>query len=238
MGNSLRNSFLALFVLALCLCACGREIEIPLQQQTDVAAPTKQTPTVQAASSVNSAPLAVNDAFNVIQGTPTLLNVLANDSDADGDTLIITLFDQPSQGTITLESGKLRYTSNAGFTGLDGAAYQISDGRGGTSLASVIIGVQPANRPPVAVLDTAFGILNEAVCVDVLANDYDPDNSPPSKIGLTVTSVSNGVYGTATLENNKVCYTQHSKATQDTLIYFISDGAGGTNVGNLSMYVF
>ncbi len=91
----------------------------------------------------NNAPIAKNDEY--ILGcsqsiAPKTYNVLANDSDPDGDTLTITSVTQPSIGAVTIgESGKnVVFTTNRCFSRTS-FTYTISDGKGGTSTATVIV---------------------------------------------------------------------------------------------------
>lgn len=79
------------------------------------------------------------------------INVLANASDADGDTLSISSA-AAQQGTVAITAAQtLRYTPKAGFSGTDEISVQISDGRGGTAQAKVSVTVQavpPVVTPP------------------------------------------------------------------------------------------
>ena len=79
------------------------------------------------------------------------ISVLANASDADGDTLNINSA-TAQQGTVAITAAQtLRYTPKAGFSGTDEISVQISDGRGGTAQAKVSVTVQavpPVVTPP------------------------------------------------------------------------------------------
>ena len=71
-------------------------------------------------------PVADDDTFNAPTDTLTVEapGVLANDSDADGDSLIAVLVAGPSNGMLTLNrDGSFTYTPNAGFTGADTFTY-------------------------------------------------------------------------------------------------------------------
>jgi len=68
-----------------------------------------------------------------------LIDVLANDTDADGDTLSITGFTQGTNGTVTKEGDSLRYKPNVDFREIDSFEYEIDDGNGGTDRATVNI---------------------------------------------------------------------------------------------------
>src|SRR5262245_23150674 len=84
--------------------------------------------TIQPAA-LNAAPIAVDDAELVPDGSPTLvINVLANDSDPDGDPLTVTTVATPDHGAATTNGTTVTYTPNAGFSGADTFDYTISDG--------------------------------------------------------------------------------------------------------------
>jgi hypothetical protein len=92
---------------------------------------------------VNDTPVAVDDTVTVNEDSTVLIDVLANDTDADGDTLSITGFTQGTNGTVTQEGDSLRYTPNPNFYGSDSFMYEISDGNGGIATAIVSITVNP-----------------------------------------------------------------------------------------------
>ena len=74
-------------------------------------------------SSVNEAPVAVNDSYSTNKNTALQLvapGVLSNDTDGDGDQLMASVMASPAHGDLTLNSdGGLTYTPDAGYTGLD-----------------------------------------------------------------------------------------------------------------------
>lgn len=101
-----------------------------------------------AVANVNDAPVAVNDNFAVEQDTlldVAASGVLVNDTDADGDTLTVVQHSNPTNGTVSVNSGgSFTYTPNAGFVGTDSFTYEVSDGVL-SSTASVTIEVNEAS---------------------------------------------------------------------------------------------
>lgn len=98
--------------------------------------------TVNTEAESNLAPIAVNDDGGVLKGYQADINVLANDSDPDGDPLTVVSVAHTGPGLATLEinpDGTVRYTSIHGFAGTDTFTYTISDGRGGTATATVTV---------------------------------------------------------------------------------------------------
>ncbi len=180
---------------------------------------------------LNSPPVAVNDSASVAFNGSVDIDVLANDSDPDGDPLTLVSVTQGNVGTVSvLGNGMVRYSWDVPGqgTGMDQFTYTISDGRGGTATAIVFVTlVAPANTAPVAVNDSASAAYNTSVQIDVLANDSDPDGDP-----LEVISVTQGTYGSVTiLANGNVSYfwmVMVTPGVTDQFTYTISDGNGGT----------
>jgi FtsP/CotA-like multicopper oxidase with cupredoxin domain len=131
-------------------------------------------------ANVNDAPVAVNDAYEMIKNTTlrkAAPGVLANDSDPDvGDTITVGTWGLPLIGTLSRNfSGAIAYTPPVDFTGIVKFTYRAKDNLGRASnLATVTISVR-ANRGPTTVDDTAATAANTAVVISVLGNDSDPD---------------------------------------------------------------
>lgn len=89
----------------------------------------------------NRPPVAVDDVLTLDQDTSATVDVLANDTDGDGDTLTISEVGAPGFGTAVIDGSLIRYTPNAGFSGNDAFTYSIVDGRGGSATASVAVTV-------------------------------------------------------------------------------------------------
>lgn len=98
--------------------------------------------TVNSASASNQLPIAVNDDGNVMKGFETDIDVLANDSDPDGDALTVIAVEHTGPGiaTITINADNtVHYQSIHGYSGFDTFEYTVSDGHGGTAKATVTI---------------------------------------------------------------------------------------------------
>ncbi|MCU0901738.1 MAG: Hint domain-containing protein, partial [Cypionkella sp.] len=78
---------------------------------------------------VNDAPIAENDYVSTDAATPVLINVLENDTDADGDPLTITGVTASADGVATInDDGTITFTPNPGFTGSTSVTYTVTDG--------------------------------------------------------------------------------------------------------------
>ncbi|MBD2302710.1 Calx-beta domain-containing protein [Nostoc sp. FACHB-190] len=101
---------------------------------------------------VNDAPIAADDTATTDQNTPLTLSIadlLANDSDIDGDSLSITGVNNGTNGSVVfnIEQGNIVFTPTLNFSGGASFNYTVSDGNGGTSTATVAVTVNPANQP-------------------------------------------------------------------------------------------
>ncbi|MHB9055430.1 MAG: Ig-like domain-containing protein [Paludibacteraceae bacterium] len=90
--------------------------------------------------SYNFPPVAVNDTVIAIKDMELTYNVLNNDSDPEGDQLMITAVGTPANGKAIFSGSSVIYTPNTGYTGTDSFTYTVSDGNS-TSTASVVITV-------------------------------------------------------------------------------------------------
>lgn len=92
----------------------------------------------------NAAPVAVDDKVVFTSGSAVVINVTANDTDADGDTRTVTSVSRPSIGTARITGGgtTVTYTPLGSFlthAWSDSFTYTISDGNGGTATAKVTL---------------------------------------------------------------------------------------------------
>ncbi|WP_152552562.1 cadherin-like domain-containing protein, partial [Mangrovibacter sp. MFB070] len=184
-------------------------------------------------TAVNDNPVAVNDSATTAEDTPVTVNVLANDSDVDGDSLTVTAA-SAGHGTVVINAnGTLTYTPAANYNGIDTVTYTLSDGHGGTATGTLALTVTSVNDAPVAVNDSATTAEDTPVTVNVLANDSDVDGD-----SLTVTAASAG-HGTVVINaNGTLTYTPAANYNgTDTVTYTISDGHGGTATGTLAVTI-
>ena len=95
---------------------------------------------------LNRPPVAGLDTYSVgVNGsvTNTIASVLSNDTDADGDTVVLESFSGVSAngGRITQVGTDLIYRAPVGYHGVDLFAYLIADGRGGEAVGVMAINV-------------------------------------------------------------------------------------------------
>ncbi|WP_194409742.1 Ig-like domain-containing protein [Microbacterium cremeum] len=132
-------------------------------------------------SEVNTPPIATDDDLGVRPGRTTILPVLDNDSDPDGDVLTSRVLDGgPSIGEIqSIDNGRgLQIAVPEDASGAGSFSYEISDGRGGTDTASVSLVVRPwdVNDAPTQKRVTTIAVESGGtVTYNVLPDWIDPD---------------------------------------------------------------
>ncbi|MGO7287044.1 DUF4082 domain-containing protein [Rhizobium ruizarguesonis] len=95
--------------------------------------------------SQNAVPVAVNDSgLSTNTGTPITIQasvLLANDTDADGDPLVITGVSGAVNGSVAYnaQAQTVTFTPTAGYSGPASFSYAIADGKGGTASAQVAL---------------------------------------------------------------------------------------------------
>ena len=171
---------------------------------------------------VEDPPVARDDHAGAAQRARAAIAASANDGDPDGDVLVVATVGAPAHGTTAPGAdAKIRYSPDAGFTGDDSFSYTIRDPAGNTATATVTVTVGGGSGPSAA-NDSAEVAEDEAVTVDVLAND--------TGSGLTVTQVGAPVHGTTSAGVDGVTYTPDADfAGEDSFAYSACD-AGATCV--------
>ncbi|GAA1544026.1 hypothetical protein GCM10009788_53120 [Nocardioides humi] len=154
-----------------------------------------------AVTCVDDAPVAVDDTATVTEDDPaTAIDVLANDTDADGDPFTIGAVTQPAHGTVVITGGGtgLTYVPDPDYCntppGTDPDTFTYTLSPGGAE-ATVAVAVTCVDDAPVAVDDTATVTEDDpATAIDVLANDSDADGDP-----LVIGAVTQSAHGTVVI---------------------------------------
>lgn len=150
----------------------------------------------------NDIPVAVNDAVTINEDASATLNIVSNDTDAEGSVAAGTVDLDPGTagiqtsfpvngGTITVNaSGVIGYTPLINFYGTVTASYTVNDNAGATSnIATITITINAVNDVPIANNDLSNADENETIVVNVVANDLDVDGTVnPATVDLNTAS--------------------------------------------------
>ncbi|HET8696649.1 MAG TPA: Ig-like domain-containing protein, partial [Gammaproteobacteria bacterium] len=213
-------------------------------QASDGSASSNVATVTIAVSSVNAPPVAVADSYSTNQGAaltvPAATGVLANDTDADGDTLTAVLGTNVASGTLALNAdGSFTFTPAAGFSGPVTFTYQANDGTAASAAATVTITVAAVNGAPTAAPD-AYTVaedtpLTVAAAAGVLANDTDPDAGTALTAALG-TAVTNGTLALAS--DGSFTYTPPPNFSGTaTFTYTASDGTAASAPATVTITV-
>lgn len=187
------------------------ESEVKSQEETteDSVDENEQTALPQR-SEENTVPVATDDDFGVRVGRRSILPVLLNDSDADGDVLTARVVSEPSWGSVGIaRDGAALWmdvpTDAAGSTSFE---YEVADGRGGVASARVNVSVRgdEVNEAPRQVVrqSVSVGVGRRAVA-HVLGDWFDPDGDPfylDGATGPAGLNIRTQVNGTVALEES------------------------------------
>ncbi|MEU4160347.1 Ig-like domain-containing protein [Actinoplanes sp. NPDC026670] len=182
---------------------------------------------------VSAVPVALPDTVSTPAGSSVVIDVTANDSDPDGDRLIVSRATAPAHGHVAVDAGRtIRYSPEAAFHGTDTFEYTVEDAAGDSAVGKVTVVV--GNAAPVAVADVAAVESGRYVDVNVLGNDSDPNADQE----LAVTEVGEPGHGTAAVSGDLIRYTPAKDFTgDDRFTYVVSDGAGGKATGTVTVTV-
>ncbi|EKE77577.1 tandem-95 repeat protein [Gallaecimonas xiamenensis] len=168
-----------------------------------------------------AAPLAVADAASLDEDTPTLVDILANDS---GSGLVPVVVQGPVHGTLALSSNQFLYTPDADYNGADSFLYRVEDDQGLTSAAATVsLTVNPVNDAPVAQPDTVVLSGSDALDINVLGNDSDVDNALAD---LTIQFTGAPASGGISFNGRLVRYQPSGSPVSDSFQYRLQDSLG------------
>ncbi|MBE4402102.1 tandem-95 repeat protein [Vibrio parahaemolyticus] len=156
---------------------------------------------------VNDAPVAKDDIATTQEDTAVTIDVLPNDTDADGDKLSVESASVPKeQGTVEVVNGKLVFTPTENFNGDAEITYTVTDGQL-TDEAKVTVTVNPVNDAPTIKVDAVESITEDAVSTDTVVATLTVRDTDTPEDQLTV-SLENNSNGYFVLVGNEVKLTQ------------------------------
>ncbi|MCF7719048.1 retention module-containing protein, partial [Aeromonas jandaei] len=202
-------------------------------------------------SVVNAAPQPGDDQFTVEEDGTVTINVLGNDTDADGDRLTITAVNGQaiaeggtvaiSNGAVTLTNGQLIFTPTSDFNGKIAFEYTVTDGPN-SATGGVTGTVTPVNDAAVISGNDKGGVtedestptLTETGTLGVTDVDgadeakFVAGNGTPSTGALGSLSITEGGAWTYNVDNSKVQYLGEGETKIETFVVKSVDGTEHT----------
>jgi hypothetical protein len=179
-------------------------------------------------------PTAADDFGQTTAALPVSIDVLANDTDPDGNGHLVRSSVQvvsgPQHGSVSVDSGtgRITYTPTTGFGGTDTFRYTVSDDNGATSAPATvtIVDIVP-NAVNDDVTDTDG---TTPVAVNVLANDS--AQAGAHLVPSSVTVVTGPQHGTTSVDSATGTITYRASdpfVGTDTFQYTVRDDRGSTS---------
>ena len=196
-------------------------------------------------SGSNIPPAALDDSDSVAFDGNVATEVLANDSDPEGqlDAASISVVVQPTHGTATVDTltSEIIYTHNGVSTvPNDTYQYQVFDAQGAASnLATVTVSISGLpNVPPMAVDDSVQLVRGGSITIDVLSNDSDQDGTIDPTTVSVVDDPANGTYS-VNPTTGQITYNHDDGASgSDLLRYeFMDDDAATSNIAAVNISI-
>ncbi|MFK8015340.1 MAG: Ig-like domain-containing protein [Gammaproteobacteria bacterium] len=224
--------------IALLLVGCGSGGSTSTDSaSTTTTAPdaTPVTATLPPPQRANQTPIATNDEISAGTGGALNIAVLDNDSDPDGDALVLTDVGVPTAGTASIDDAgtpldgsddRVRLSVPENFVGSIMVSYGVEDPSGARSEAFLMIDVAAdsssavVNASPIAVDDMALTQPGQAITIAVLDNDSDPDGE-----AVALLAYSSPASGSLLRVYDELLYTPAPGFSGlDQFDYTISDG--------------
>ncbi|HHG3048796.1 TPA: tandem-95 repeat protein [Vibrio parahaemolyticus] len=162
------------------------------------------------------------DSADVVEDTPTIINVLGNDTFESTDKVVsLDAENGPKNGTVIVNNdGTVTYTPDDNYVGEDTFTYVVTSG-GVSESTAVEVNVTPVNDAPVAKDDIATTQEDTAVTIDVLPNDTDVDGD---KLSIQSASVPEA-QGKVEIVDGKLVFTPAENFNGHAeIIYTVTDG--------------
>jgi uncharacterized delta-60 repeat protein len=188
---------------------------------------------------INDIPQATDDLANADEGGSVIIDLGANDSDAEtaNSALIITNLSAASHGTIVNNSdGTVTYSHDGSETLSDSFSYTVNDGEVDSSLAGVSLSINSVNDSPLAADDAASVDEGSSVIIDLRSNDSDAETANTT---LTITNLSAASNGTILNNNDGTVTYSHdgSETLSDSFTYTINDGEVDSTLATVSLSI-
>ncbi len=186
----------------------------------------------------NRAPAVQNESVSILEDNSITVDVLANDSDPEGQPLTVTnVVSYYGSGTVTINPDSsitfTPYPNNFGYTEV--LTYTVSDGEL-TTTGTLSIEVISVIDPPVAGNDEQTTYEDFSVLLSVLDNDSDPDGYPLELVGF-----STPAHGT--VEPHPLLRTEYQYIPApdfngtDSFTYTVRDSEGATSTATVTITV-
>jgi len=182
---------------------------------------------------INDAPESFPDSAVMQEDASLIIDVLANDTDADNDNLTISSAASAS-GQVTITSNDtLLFQPYESFNGMATISYIIEDGHGGISSSAATVTINAVNDAPIAINDVTSTLEDTPVSINVLNNDTDPEGHT-----LKISQVSASSGEVIINANNTITFSPAENMYGTSILsYAITDEDGGTSSAKVTVSI-
>jgi VCBS repeat-containing protein len=187
----------------------------------------------------NAPPVGNTDAYTTAEDTTLTIpapGLLTNDTDANGQQLLITDAIAPTHGTLAINpDGSFTYTPSLNYNGPDSFSYQVSDGIDKSASTTVNITVTPVNDAPVINNDTIPFPKNGFIGFSLQNRSSDVDNDT-----LTATLISGTTHGELFFDGVQRVFTYKPNTDyvgEDSFTYKVNDGTVDSPIATVTLNV-
>lgn len=178
----------------------------------------------------NRPPVAVNTVVPVVEDGSATFTLAA--SDPDGDSLVFTVTDGPTNGVLLGAAPSLQYSPAPNSSGTDRITFRVSDGVYAAS-GTVTFTITALNDAPIAT--NAVVVAYEDYPITFALGGSDIDNAPSA---LTFTIVTPPQHGTLSSGNQVRTYLPASNFNgSDSFTFSVTDGAAESSVATVTISV-
>jgi hypothetical protein len=196
----------------------------------------------------NTPPVANAQTATTLEDTAVTITMTG--SDADGDSLTFTIVTPPAHGSlgsvtpINSTSASVVYTPSANYNGSDSFTFQVADGKGGFSTATVTINITPVNDAPNFTVGPNPTSLEDGgprtVAGFITGITPGPADESAQTVAFNITGNSNPslfAAGPAIAPNGTLTYTTTANANGSANITVVAQDNGGTANGGVDTSV-
>ena len=177
-------------------------------------------------------PVAIDDSITTNEDESILIDVLSNDYDLDGDSLIIVALMDPFGGiVINNGDGTITFLPDADFNGITSFTYKVFDGIAESNIAIVSVTINAINDAPIA--DDGTISTDEDVPADIILSASDIENDL-----LTYLIIDEPLHGTLLISGPDIIYTPNLNYNGlDSFTFNVNDGLLESNIAKITIII-
>lgn len=192
---------------------------------------------------INHPPVANDDRYTTVPNTSLVISppgILANDHDADGDTITPTVTALPLSGTLSLNlDGSFEYRPHPGYEGTDRFIYHLTDGVTSSNRATVTLMVQTPVDPNFIAHDDRYSTYEDTPLTVPVTQTLTLNDINPAGGVLTTTLMRGTRQGSLTLfTDGSFRYTPlPDYVGEDSFIYLVRNQVGNIATATVTIVV-